>query len=157
MMKGLLKAIFDRKAAIVFSFMVIGPLVWTAMDRELPYTITGGVTVPKEIVRGKPYRIDWSMSNGVKDCPGTAYRFARDSTGKVWTIRPVETGFSYIPLTAGIPEDITVAGYPRILDSGTALGPIEFFGTNVFHCNLLQWVWPIEQVYPVIKSVVVGG
>jgi hypothetical protein len=153
-MNEILKALFDRKVAIAFSFMVVGPIVYMLLDRELPYTITGGVTAPPQIQRGKPYRIEWSVKNGPKDCPGTAYRFARDAAGKIWTIKPVETGFSYIPYDANHP-DLEIAGYPRTLDPDTALGTIEFFGTNIFHCNILQWVWPIEQIYPIVKSVVI--
>ena len=141
--------------AAVFSLMVVGPVVWMSFDRELPYAINSGVTVPKEIIRGKPYRIEWKLTNGVKDCPGAAYRFAKDSSGKIWTLRPVETGFSYIPLSNGVKEDVIVEGYPRSLDPDTALGPIEFFGTNVFHCNILQLVWPIQQVYPIVRSTVI--
>src|SRR5512143_300712 len=53
------------------AMLVGGPLAWEFFDRNPPFAIVTGVTVPPEIQRGKEFHIDWTVvPNPRTHCPG---------------------------------------------------------------------------------------
>lgn len=139
--------------AALFAFLVVGPLVWMLMDRTQPYVLTEGVTVPKEIRRGEPYRLEWRITAAERQCNGEVYRFLLDANKKIWAIQSGANTFGEI---AGmLPGEHQIAGMERVLPKETALGPAEIHIISEFRCNFMQHLWPLVVRAPTVYTTVI--
>ena len=139
----------------LITMAIVIPITMMILESGPPYEIKSGYTVPPELRRGQPYRVDWVIYNYPKTCTGLSYRFMRDSNGKVWVLGVIQASFGNIPATKN--ETLRVSGVPRLLDMDVPLGRIELFGFNEHFCNVIQRILqiPIKVPYgPIISTVI---
>lgn len=141
--------------AAMFSAVVIAPLVFSALDRDPPFRLLSGETIPQAIERGSEYRIKWIKLDLPKICPGTVYRVIYDGDGVVWTMAPVPSVFSQVRDSVFVSSAI---GYPNVMPSGAGLsGPgktqAKISTWTIFECNWFQhpWLFPLRFDWPDIQ------
>lgn len=150
-----IKFLSNRWVAIFFAIVFIGPLTWIALDRTPPFILLSGVSIPAEIKRGSDYRIEWTIRNiPGKKCQGTAYRFLRDSSGRMWTFLPSPASFGLIDDNMSMSET-HVSGYQRKMPSDVALGEAKFYFQVQFFCNITQYIWPLIVEYPSVDTKII--
>lgn len=141
---------FRNIVIATLAIVIAGPLTWEFLDREPPYKVISGVTVPPVIRRGHDYRVDWVLDvNPDLKCPGTVYRFLRDSEGSVWLLPPNQASFGLLPEGKGPTK---VIGSSHKVPKETALGRAEVFVRTTYICNFTQYLWPLTVVYEPITA-----
>lgn len=138
--------------AAMFSAIVVVPLTILALDREPPFRLLSGETIPQAIERGSEYRIKWIKLDLPKICPGTVYRVIYDGDGVVWTMAPIPSVFSQVKDNVVVREAI---GHPNIMPSSAGLSrygghPAKIRTWTIFECNWFQhpWLFPLRFDWP---------
>lgn len=141
--------------AAMIAMLIGGPLVWEFSDRTPPYSVVSGATVPPQIVRGGEYRVDWILSpNAGLHCPGTVYRYLRDSDGTLWMYTPSPASFGLMPMQFG---KTRVVGSTHKVPSDAALGKAEIYIRSTYICNFTQYIWPLTVLYDPVATEIVDG
>lgn len=119
--------------------LMLAPVVWMVMDRELPYVYRGVEIAPKDVEPGGEIHITFHVHQLRAPCSaGVVYREFKESSGKLHT---------YDPIVRLRPPDIVDGRFTRTahLPSHLAPGLTIYRGAACYHCNpLQQWLrWPV--------------
>ena len=131
-------------------------LAWAALlaaDREPPFTLSDGYTVPANPVAGQEYRFSWIIiPKRVRACDGTVRWNIIDKEELLWTTPPQPSLFVELEGT----QPRRVVGRGRTLPSGIGSGEAKFQSSIEFVCNWTHKFWPILVNFPEVKSTVIG-
>lgn len=128
--------------AALFSLLVVAPLAYMVMDRDVPLKIEGGEVLPEQVVLGDTAQVHWQMQV-LRICSGVVYRSLVDSQGTVWNSAPSKTKRSMKLGALDFTRNFQVP-------YGMALGPAKYQVKVLWRCNPLQQYWPIEMHTPVL-------
>lgn len=152
------KIIKTNVYAAIFAIFVVAPIVWLVMDREPPFKLAYGVTVPKEIKRGEIYQLQWVYYSLPRRCPGTVYYYLIDSQKHIWVSEPRPASFGLVDEIdlRGI-SGIRISGHKRLMPSDASLGKAQIYITVDFACNITQYVWPLRLNYGPVSTTVINN
>lgn len=140
--------------AALFAIFVIGPITWVAMDREPPFLLTEGHTIPAKIRHGELFQLQWKYYNLPRRCPGIIYLYLRDSSGKIWVGEPMTAAFGLITEDSVEIKGTLISGHKRVMPDDIAPGPAKIYLTNDFYCNFTQYLWPLRVSFGPVDTVV---
>lgn len=123
--------------------LIVGPLFYLVIDREVPFVIYHGRIVPPEPRPGDVVEIEWT-GNRVRACPGMISRRIVDSIGIIHTIAGVDAQYTQ---TANPQPVVRNFRLPLAL----APGPATYYATSSFICNFTQKWWPIVVERPPVQ------
>lgn len=139
--------------AAMIAMLLGGPLAWEFFDRTAPLAVIEGVTIPAQIQRGGSYHIDWTINPMPgTHCPGTVYRYLRDSAGTIWAIPPSPASFGLMPMQFGRTR---VEGTPHTVPKLAALGKAEIYIRASYVCNFTQYLWPLTIIVEPVKTEII--
>lgn len=139
--------------AAMIAMLIGGPLAWEFFDRTPPYEVVSGLTVPPQIKRGGPYHLEWVLNpNAGLHCPGTVYRYIRDSKGTIWAEVPAMAAFGLMPMQW---KNVKVIGSPHIMPKDVATGRAEVYIRSTYYCNFTQYVWPLTVIYNPVPTEII--
>lgn len=136
--------------AATVAISIFGPLTYMALDRELPFRLKDGITIPEVIQAGSFYQTSWTVFP-IKYCPGYVTINIIDSQKATTTIASQPSYFNQV----GTKHEWTrINSLPRIMPSRVAPGKATVYVKNEFYCNVLQkWLnWPIIKQHPPIYT-----
>jgi len=139
----------------LFAIFIIGPIVWAAADREPPFMLSDGFTVPAKIKVGGEFQLKWKYRTMRRRCPGTVYFYIVFSNGHINVSPPSAAAFGLIQ-TMGIDLNGTsISGHKRRIPDDAPIGPALIYSTTDFHCNWTNYVWPLLEDFGPIKTEIV--
>lgn len=141
-------------AAGIVSLFIVVPVTLNLLEREPPFELRDGSTVPDKIERGGEYALKWKIEYRAYDCPGLVYRELVDSQNTIWLSPPVPSLFG--EAKGRLPGDGFIVGRFRELPNGVALGRLTIKSTTVLRCNFTHYFWPITTRHPDIVTEVVA-
>jgi hypothetical protein len=144
--------------AALFSLLLVFPIVFMALDREMPIKLSYGKLVPNEIESGSVVSATWSVikvrtfGHGLLDCQGTFVRRITDSGGFVTDTKP-QPAISYKLIGDKNEGEINKEFVMPVLLPGPAIYQI----TTTYWCNPIQkYFLPIvnkeEAVHFIVKE-----
>lgn len=138
-------------SAIVVAACIVAPVAFAVFDRDPPFALAEGHTIPPELIAGQPYQFSWNITpRRLRDCDGVVYWRIIDSQGTIWATPSAPSLF------AAMIGDKTrrVVGRERILPSSIPSGRTTFKSSMEFVCNWTQTFWPIRVDFPDVKSTI---
>lgn len=140
---------------LVASFVAIGvvaPIVVAFLDREPPFTLRDGQTLPPGLRAGQLYQFSWEfVPLRRRDCDGTVYWQIVDSQKTIWATPSTPSLFT--DLSNAGPKS-RIVGRERVLPSGIAPGPVALHSSLHFVCNWTHYLFPIVWDAPIVRSTV---
>lgn len=144
---------------ILFAFLVFGPIWYSLIDREPPYTFLAGRVLPPLPEPGGQLDVMWEVQINRTSCrlanSRSVTRRIVDSRGTIWDFANLPIAMSKQPLVEGQTKLIV-----RSLDLpwSIARGPATYRSTACFVCDPfgLQEAWPICVSTPDLKFNVKG-
>jgi hypothetical protein len=135
---GIRRRIWCHASAIIFGALVVTPLTFMSLDRDIPVTILSS-KVTGNPVPGATVGITWEAISS-RPCTGDA---------RSWIIGSNRVLYDYAPRPTVIRSTKTERGIYSIeivLPSSIPPGPATRFTLARYYCNPLQrWLdWPIE-------------
>jgi hypothetical protein len=126
-----------RVVTLISFGMIGGWLGWMANDRQIPvrYYSTEVINTPKP---GQALRVK-SVVWRDKSCYTSVYRLIFDDEGHRHVVNDLEFPAGVLPLG----NDTFVAPVP--ISAEASDGPGIYRVVRKYRCNLLQWIWPIED------------
>lgn len=140
-----------------FSVFVVAPLTYMLADNQQPYEYLTGRSylTPSVVVAGSQVTVHWELRVN-RFCPGTVSRVIIDErTGVRISYDPVlVVADPGIRLTIG-PDHIVTLDRSFLLPTSIDPGPKLYRSYIDFHCNSLQWLWPLQVKTPDLGFMVV--
>lgn len=138
----------------IVAISLFTPLTYWTIDREPPFVLSDGKTIPSVVTRGQNFQMSWYLKSNKPVCPGFVSVRIVDSEEKVTWIAAQE---SYIanhtkPMTSG-----TVIGRERTMPGSVAPGKAIIYVDNIFECNPIQdFFWPLRVAHPPVTTQIVA-
>lgn len=147
-----LLAIFEKNIAAAFiSIGIVAPLLWMAMDREVPYVRTNGQIVPNNPKQGDAVEVVWRVTPK-KTCPVASRESVKrwivnDRTGRV---------VSFEDFAGHIGSDKSELNRTEIrrnfvIPEGIDIGPSTYHSEACFACNPTHKIKPVCVTTPDIQ------
>ena len=140
----------------IVAVLIVGPLVWMAMDRTPPLILSNGIIAPHEVHRQQTVSVIWHAKFSGQHCPGVTQReLIERKSHNIWPKEARQRKGIFIP-EKNNPYLGTVVTPPLTIPDMSA-GKACYRVTQFYFCNWLQRVmnWPIVQVSPCIDFEVV--
>ncbi len=136
------KATFQRNLIPGFVCVAIfAPVLWMAIDRQVPYVRTNGVITPANPAPGDFVEVKWTVVQTRICRPEPARNISRHvitSSGLIIDYEPV----SGVMGTVEAPKEETLVRAFQ-LPISTDPGPAKYRSEACFACNPLQILWPV--------------
>lgn len=128
--------------AAFIAVLIVGPVLWMALDREPPYIIANGHMTPDHPYPGQQITIEWDLKS-VRACPAsssaTVHRTIVDSKGVKHDYATVHAIFHTDRTNMDVPTIIRTLDLPGNISPGLA----RYYSEACYPCNPIQEFWPV--------------